>query len=165
MGGEDLIIEGFAPVTSRAKYFTINVGDKIGPDYHKEQLFLEIYRKITFLEVFVHDPSFFTMNWIPVAFPTLDRAVQPKNHPSHFYAMILTEVEELNLPQDPCNEDETYNFQACVSKSITKIVDCKPKWEPLAFATSLPNCTTVTQFRIDIEKEKRRSAYTVHSAN
>ena len=114
IGREDLIIEGFAPITSRAKYFTINVGDRIGPDYHKEQLFVELYRNNTSYEVFIHDPRFFTMNWIPVAFPRLYRAVVLEKHPSHFYSMILTEVEELNLPQDPCNEDETYNFQVFI---------------------------------------------------
>ena len=52
LGREDLIIEGFAPITSRAKYFIINVGDRIGPDYHKEQLFVELYRNNTYYEVF-----------------------------------------------------------------------------------------------------------------
>ena len=107
---EGLIVEGFATVTSRAKYFTINIGDRIGPDYRKEQSFVELYRNHSY-EVFIHDPRFFTLNWIPVAFPTLQKAAVPKKHPSHFYVMILTEVEELNLPQDPCYEDKKYYFQ------------------------------------------------------
>ena len=111
---EGLIVEGFVTATSRAKYFTINVEDRIGPDYHKEQLFVELYSKSTSYEVFIHDPRFFTINWIPVAFPTLHRGIFPKQQPSHFYVMISTEVEELNLPQDPCDEDKKYNFQVFI---------------------------------------------------
>ena len=158
---EGLIVEGFATVGTRAKYFTINIGDRIGPDYGKDQLFLELYHNNNF-EVFVHDPRFFTLNYIPVALPMLHCAASVNTTESHYYTMIATEVEELNLPQDPCNEDETYNFQvfilllaipklsesqACVSKSITDILGCKSKWEPLAGDTTLPNCTTISQFR------------------
>ena len=112
LGREDLIVEGLSPVLSRrAKYFTINVGDRIGPDYSKEQLFIELYRNNAQYDIFVHDPRFFTLNYIPVAFPALSRAIMVNKSESHFYPMVLAEVEELNLPQDPCNEEEKYNFQ------------------------------------------------------
>ena len=110
LGREGLIVEGLAPSTSeRAKYFTINVGDRIGPDFEREQLFVSLYDNI--YDVFVHDPRFFTLNWIPVAFPALARTVAGNKLDSFFYSLLLTEVEELNLPQDPCNEDEKYNFK------------------------------------------------------
>ena len=112
LGRHDLIVEGLAPpISNRAKYFTINIGDRIGPDYRKEQLFLELFCMNDKYEVFVHDPRFFTMNWIPVAFPVKYRTLLVNKIESHFYSMVMTEVEELNLPQDPCNEDEKYNFQ------------------------------------------------------
>ena len=115
LGREDLIVEGLSPVLSRrAKYFTINVGDRIGPDYSKEQLFIELYRNNAQYDIFVHDPRFFTLNYIPVAFPALSRAIVVNKSESHFYSMVLVEVEELNLPQDPCNEDGKYNFQVCM---------------------------------------------------
>ena len=34
-----------------------------------------------------------------------------------------------------------------MSKSITKILSCKPKWETLAGDTAFANCTSVSQFR------------------
>ena len=43
LGREGLIIERLATIDSRGKYFTINFGDRIGPDYHKEQLFVELF--------------------------------------------------------------------------------------------------------------------------
>ena len=162
---KELIVEGLAPfinISSRSKYFTINVEDRIGPDYRKDQLFVELYRNNDKYEIFVHDPRFFTLSWISVAFPFLYQTVVVNRIESHFYEMVLTEVHELDLAQDPCNEDKKYifqvfillsvmsklsRFQACVSKSITTILGCKLKWEPLAFDISLPNCTTVAQFR------------------
>ena len=110
-GRKDLIEEGLAPtIESRAKYFTINVGGKIGPDYKKEQLFVELLYNGSY-EVFIHDPRFFILNYIPVALPTIFRVFVVDKTESHFYPMIMTEVEELNLPQDPCNKDEKYDFQ------------------------------------------------------
>ena len=111
LGRKELIVEGFtSTILSRAKYFTINVGDKIGPDYRKEQLFIEIFYNNNF-DLFVHDPRFFTLNYIPVAFPALQRTVVVNKSESHFYTMVLTEVYELDLTQDPCNKDEKYDFQ------------------------------------------------------
>ena len=55
LGREDLIVEGLSPaLSSRTKYFTINVGGRIGPDYGKEQLFVELYRNNDKYEVFIH---------------------------------------------------------------------------------------------------------------
>ena len=109
LGREDLIIEGLAPfVSNRAKFFTINFGDRIGPDYRKEQLFVELFDDF---DVFVHDPKFFTVNYIPVALPALQRTIVVNKFESHFYTLVMTEVYELDLTQDPCNTDEKYDFQ------------------------------------------------------
>ena len=103
------MIEGLAPFTSnRAKYFTISFGDRIGPDYQKEQLFVELFDDF---DVFVHDPKFFTVNYIPVALPALQRTVRVNKFESHFYTLVLTEVYKLDLSQDRCNTDDKYDFQ------------------------------------------------------
>ena len=41
----------------------------------------------------------------------------------------MTEVNELDVPADPCNSDQSYNFHACVKTSIAKQVkeSCMPK--------------------------------------
>ena len=162
LGREDFVVEGLFFLSNRAKQFTINVENRIGPDFNKDQIFVELYAKNDKFEVFVHDPRFFFLTYTPAVFPFLHRTFS--NSERIWYPIFLTEVEELNLPQDPCNEDEKYNFQvftlflavskitqdfkACMSKSLTEIVGCKPKWEP-AFAGDItpPNCTTVSQFR------------------
>ena len=110
LGRDDLIVEGFAAIGRRAKYFTVNVGDKIGPDYHKDQLFLEIFYNND-CDVYVHDPRFFTLTSIPDALPALKRQILVNKTESHFYTLVMTEVEELDIAQDPCNDAEKYNFQ------------------------------------------------------
>ena len=40
-------------------------------------------------------------------------------------------------------------FQACISESVTKMLGCKPQWEPLASDTTLPPCTSVPEFRCE----------------
>ena len=36
-----------------------------------------------------------------------------------YYRMELTEVNKLNLPSTPCNDDPSYHFQSCLRKSIS----------------------------------------------
>ena len=39
-----------------------------------------------------------------------------------FPRISLTEVQELNLDDDPCNPDLEYNFQACVKENLASQV-------------------------------------------
>ena len=105
-----IFLEGFAPLVSRAKYFTINLGDRITPNWKKDQIFLELLYNNDF-ELYVHDPKFFAMTWIPLAIPALHESILVNKTANHYYPIVMTEVEELNLPQDPCNDGEEYNFQ------------------------------------------------------
>ena len=57
LGREGSLVEGFIPVTTRAKYVTINVVDRITPDYKRHQLFLELLFGHDY-EVFIHDPKY-----------------------------------------------------------------------------------------------------------
>ena len=103
-------VEGLAPLVSRAKYFTINLGDRITPNWKKDQIFFELLYNNDFW-FYVHDPKFWVLTWIPVAIPALHESILVNKTANHFYPILMTEVEELNLPQDPCNDGEEYNFQ------------------------------------------------------
>ena len=118
LGRKDLVLEGFANVIpeSQAKFFTFNLRDRITPNWDEDQIFIELPYSTNF-EIFIHDPTFFTLNYIPVALPTLYLRVMVNQSESHYYTMVMTEVEELDVAQDPCNRDEKYNFQV---KSIFK---------------------------------------------
>ena len=50
-------VEGLAPIVNRAKYFTINMGDRITPDWNKDQIYFEFLYNIDF-ELYAHDPKF-----------------------------------------------------------------------------------------------------------
>ena len=62
------------------------------------------------------------------------------------YRLGLTEVEELDLPEDPCKTDPDFNFQACVRKSLSSRVGCTTKWDRWRHK-STPICTSMAQFR------------------
>ena len=115
LGQEDLIKEGLAILGSPAppaKFFTIDVGKRVGPEFIKDQLFIELHLNRNY-KIFIHDPKFFTLNYLPTALPSLQRDifVDEDYTESHYYAMVMTEVEELDLEADPCKKDGEYNFQ------------------------------------------------------
>ena len=92
------------------KYFTINFGNRVGPNFMEEQIFIELHINNNY-DIFVHDPKFFTLNYIPTALPSLSRTIFLNKTVNHYYKMVMTEVEELDLTDDPCEKDEEYNFQ------------------------------------------------------
>ena len=59
--------------------------------------------------------------------------------------LALTEVAELNVPDDPCNEDPKYNFRKCLKESFLRKVGCKTEWDA-GILEDLPLCATQEQF-------------------
>ena len=74
------------------------------------------------------------------------KIVEPNNTSSHYYNLALTEVEELDLPEDPCNTDPDYNFQACIKESLSSQVGCRTRWDRWSHK-DMPLCTNMEQFR------------------
>ena len=137
LGQEDLIKEGLAILGSPApaKFFTIDVGKRVGPDFNKDQLFIELHLHRNY-KIFIHDPKFFTLNYLITALPSLQRDIFVDNTECHYYAMVMTEVEELDLEADPCKKDGEYNFQVNQFKCAVCIVRetlRKCPFRPLSF--------------------------------
>ena len=79
---------------------------------------------------------------------------------NHFRRIALTEVQELNIPVDPCNKDKGYNFSSCVRKILAEqvIIDdkratvnilkvgCRTLWDRWN-GPGVANCTTGDQYR------------------
>ena len=103
-------VEGLTPIVYRAKYFTINMGDRITPNWKKDQIFFEFLNNNDF-ELHVHDPKFFALTWIPLTIPALTEIIFVNKTVKHYYPIVMAEVKELDVPQDPCNDDEEYDFQ------------------------------------------------------
>ena len=114
LGRKGLVKEGLAMLVNQKyfilKYFTINFGNRVGPNFMEEQIFIELHINNNY-DIFVHDPKFFTLNYIPTALPSIFRTILVNESVNHYYKMIMTEVEELDLKDDPCEKDEEYNFQ------------------------------------------------------
>ena len=105
------------------RYYTLDLPMKIGPDDHEDELFLELNINLTYT-VLIHDRDYFLYNTNPIALPTTPKRFSAKDrmHNSWFYRLELAEVNRLNLPSSPCIEDPSYNFQACLRRSITEKV-------------------------------------------
>lgn len=118
--GENNVSESLA--TSRTGLiFTLNLHLKIGPDDSETQFFL--FLSPTFVYVMLHDPNFFILNDNPYGLPTVITVFDAATMYSHYHRIALSEVHELDIPTDPCNDDPSYNFNSCVRSSVTKKVN------------------------------------------
>ena len=100
--------------------FTLTFPLSIGPDDNESEFFL--FLKPTFCSVMLHDPNFFTYNDNPFGIPTTSEKFDAGTMFSHYRRLALTEMQELNIPADPCNNDIGYNFNFCVRKSLAQQV-------------------------------------------
>ena len=117
---ENVVSEDFTSVWAGRQY-TLELPLKIGPDYLEDQFILLLAQRI--VHIYIHDPGFFIVNSNPVGPPAERIIFDVKANASNFYQSIgLTEMEELDVPADPCNDDHSYNFNACVQTSVAKQV-------------------------------------------
>ena len=107
---------------------------------------LRIGLNISFnFEIYIHDPKFFYVTRNPEpGHPCIRQYVDSQELP-YVFAFALTEVEELNVPEDPCNEDPDYNFQRCINERFSKRVGCRTKWDN-GQDKDLPLCASIKQF-------------------
>jgi hypothetical protein len=131
--------------TWNGRTYTLNIPKSIGPDDGKDQLFVAFGYNRNY-KIFLHDPFYFALNENPMAFPSILLEIFPNETMSHFYRLALTEIEELDLPEDPCNPDRDYKFQACIKESLSRQVGCRTKWDQWS-DVDLPLCTKMDQFR------------------
>ena len=117
---EGLLSEEFNQIWA-GRYFTINLPMQIGPDDDEDQLYIGLYPQFVY-QIFVHDPAFFIYNENPMTIPQINKYFDTKNTKSHYYRLDLTEMYELDIPNDPCNPNSDYNFHECVKASVAKQV-------------------------------------------
>ena len=122
------------------RYYSFNVTKKVGP---ADQIYIAL--KYEFIhQIFIHDPNYFILSYNP-SIGSIMRIVNPNVSTNHYYNLIMTEVEELDLAEDPCNTDPDYNFQACIKKSQASSVGCRTKWDRWT-QRDTPLCTTMAQY-------------------
>ena len=75
----------------------------------------------TIVTVMLHDLNFFMLNENPNGIPAARTKFNATMF-SHYHRIALSEIQELDLPTDPCNNDQNYNFNSCVRRSLAKQV-------------------------------------------
>ena len=91
--------------------FTFGYDDIIGTDPIKDELLFYLNATIDYT-IYVHDPNYVDLRFFnPLSVPSLHIELKSEKSNGLFYTIALTEVTELSVPQDPCNEDLEYNFQ------------------------------------------------------
>ena len=54
--------------------------------------------------------------------------------------------ENINRPQNPCEEDPHYNFARCIEKSIVVEAGCQPYWSKFAIS-AMPFCSNASMLQ------------------
>ena len=114
------------------------------PDYQNDEIFL-ILRHNYLYTIYLHDENYFWATDSTYSVPLILIKLNPNTTVSHYYQIVLTEVEELNLPEDPCDAQPFYNFNACIKESLSRRVGCRTVWDLLS-DQSRPLCTNNQQF-------------------
>ena len=104
-------------------YLTLTLPLTIGTELKSDAIIIGIFANLNYL-VFIHDPKYFLLNDNPTAIPgELRRLNTYEMKPETvFFRLELVEVNKLNLPNSPCNEDPNYNFFSCVKESVASKV-------------------------------------------
>ena len=131
-------------LAKNGRMFTFDMPHNIGPNYKEDQLFFLLKYDLSYF-IHLHDPKFYLGIYNPIFSIERLPEINPNTSDNFFYYPIMTEVEELDLPEDPCNPDPDYNFQACVRESLSSQVGCRTKWDQ--WSLDLPFCTNIQQFR------------------
>ena len=86
------------------------------------------------------------MNYNPLALKVIGIKTGANARHGLYVFYELQIHEELNIPEDPCVEDQLYSFQACVQESLSHKVGCRLKWDKWS-DQERELCTTIHQYR------------------
>ena len=119
--------------------FTFESNIMIGTNDDMDELEFFLNTSLVY-KVYVHSPTFFLQNPFPL-FPINGLKIIPSQDCNSYLQLTLTEQQELNTVEDPCEAEEGYSFTGCVEQSIARQVGCglgKGKEPP---------CSTREQYR------------------
>ena len=127
--------------------YTFHPERRIGPVDDTDQLIILLDNKYCY-DIFVHEKNFFILNDNRCALPSNYFKLIPdaSNHSKVVYKISVTQHIELNVPEDPCVEDDQYDFGVCVKESLARQVGCRPSWDVWSDQT-IRNCTDIDENR------------------
>ena len=116
--------------------------------------------------IIIHDPKFYHILTKYGIFPRIwleyktGQNMEAGNY--EFSEITVIEHHLLNRPEQPCEEEEDYDFLQCVKTSQARRVGCRPPWDIWSPQT-IPLCQTMEQLyeheRLDVNYltyEKRK---------
>ena len=126
---------------------TLTLPYEIGPDSFNGG-YVILYPHLNY-RVFIHDPKFYHSVANPLALPRIWLEYRNQNKVPGYYEFVFITVTEhllLNREEQPCEEEEEYNFLDCVKTSQAKRVGCRPFWDSWS-PKDIPVCETVEQLQ------------------
>ena len=100
------------------------------------------------LKVLLHDPQFYHVLTNSLSVPRLWLQYRSgHNMPAGHFEwrnILVTQHLLLNRPEQPCQEEEDYDFLQCVKTSQARRVGCRPPWDSWSPPTLSP-CLTLEQ--------------------
>ena len=100
--------------------------------------------------VLIHDPKFYHVVTNSLAFPRIwldfESGLQARSGHYEHCGITLTQHHLLNRPEQPCEEEEDYDFLQCVKTSQARSVGCRPPWD-LWSPHTIPLCQTMEQLQ------------------
>ena len=107
--------------------------------------------------IMIHDPKFYHIllkSLFPRVWLEYSAGQNMKEGYYNSYEITVTEHHLLNRPEQPCEEEEDYDFLECVKTSQARMVGCRPPWDIWSPPT-IPLCQTMDQLqqyeKIDID--------------
>ena len=100
--------------------------------------------------IIIHDPKFYHILTKFGIFPRIwleyktGQNMEAGNY--EFSEITVIEHHLLNRPEQPCEEEEDYDFLQCVKTSQARMVGCRPPWDIWSPHT-IPLCQTMEQLQ------------------
>ena len=100
--------------------------------------------------ILLHDPTFYHVvrrsQTVPRLWLQFKSGQNMRAGHYEWHEITVTEHHLLNRPEQPCEEEEDYNFLQCVKTSQARLVGCRPPWD-IWSPDTLPLCQTVLQLQ------------------
>ena len=126
--------------------YTLNITKKLQYDSLNDSLLRIKVDNTLDYHIFIHDLKYFYATSNPESEAPSVRKTVFANELPFYFPFALTEVEELDVHHDHCNEDLEYDFKECVKESFSRKVGCKTMWDRFD-NSDLQSCATIQQFR------------------
>ena len=96
---------------TQGQSYTLHIPRKLTPNYITDQLMIMFNYSLIYT-IYIHDKDFFILNDNPYGLSMPIIKPNPTTDPNfYYYQLVLTQHQELNVPQDRCQPEPGYNFQ------------------------------------------------------